>query len=332
MSLITQIKKRLTGLSFSQEYLCISLEDLASPLGVFLTFPGGNHDVTQTHLFLGYKPLIIGLIYPDQKNVTASLEMPEEISLHFTNGNFEGNCKWQGFEADKTSIARLRLRRKETRRLGSKIIYFYEGIDGVHFFIRWQQQWINNLREKVRFRKAGNVTLPGNLYQQIRIAYSVPRVISIITISDGDKINMFPTDLHGLVSDKYYVGSLRIGGRVNDQVEQWKKITISTVDAARYGETYALGKNHMTELRGKENFSCHDMLSENFQHALPVGTNHYRELMWKDSMDLGIHRIHFYEIICSRAVSDSGSTLAHIHHYYGQWREDHGLKANYLLR
>lgn len=331
MQIKEQLRKVLTGLTFYQEYLCLSQKELQGALRVFLTTPDSLrvHDVTNAHLLLGYKPLVIALVLHEHK---ANLAQWDKICLHMNQTDFETNMIWHGSGADKGSVARLELSKKFEKEFIGMTLYFYEGAYGVHTFLNPFYRWINTLREKVRIRPDSNVSLLGNLYEQVRIAYAIPRSISVITVSDGILVNMFPTDLHGAASEKFYIGSLRIGGKANQQVEKYRRITVSSVDSSRYRETYALGRNHMRELRDRQEFACQQKVSEVFRHLLPPGVLSYHELMWKDSMDIGIHRIHIYEIVSFHEVSPSGASLVHVHQYYAQWRMNHGLKTEYLLR
>jgi hypothetical protein len=334
MALVSEVKRKITGLSIQQEYLCISLRDLSYPMRVFATVKKNTIflEVTSTHLFLGYKPLVMALTFAHGSDKLRGFEAEKEVSLHFGQMNFEMNTAWQGHPADKRSIARLALRQTIKRVTGSVTIIFYEGILGEHVFISQAHQGLNNLLEKLRKRAQSNVSLPGNLYGQVRIAYSVPRIISVITVSDGKLVNMFPTDLHGSPDNVIYASSLRIGGEANQQVELYQRVVISEVDPSWYREAYALGKNHRKKLKRMDSFRTHPQLSDQFHFPLPEGVVRYREMVRKDSIDMGIHRIHLYEINSFHTVVEERSTLAHVHQYYAQWRIDQGLKTDYLLR
>jgi flavin reductase (DIM6/NTAB) family NADH-FMN oxidoreductase RutF len=316
-----QLKRILTGLSIPQEYICIDLRDFQSPLSVFLAI--GNQDfllnVTSSHLFLGYKPLIIGLSFNISDENYTSIRDQRNISFHFVS-------------EPQTEIAKLILRRIGERVIGNQVVLFYEGEHGSHSFLKHFHQCVSRQFEKWRTHPANNVSLQGNLIEQVRIAYSIPRIISVISASDGSLTNMFPTDLHGQIGEKYYAGSLRKGGLANEQIEKCKRIVISEVGASFYRQAYALGKNHMKQLQNESIFSIHPSRSKNFNFPLPILARYYRELKWIDSFDHGIHRIHLYEIIHQQVIEENGSILAHIHQHYAQWREDKKLETNYLFR
>jgi flavin reductase (DIM6/NTAB) family NADH-FMN oxidoreductase RutF len=145
-------------------------------------------------------------------------------------------------------------------------------------------------------------------------------------------MNMFPTDLHGAVGERFYASSLRRGGLANEQVEKYNRVAISEVDVSFFKQTYSLGKNHMQELNEENQFPLRDEKSESFNFPLPKNVIRYQELKRIDSFDHGIHRIHLYEVIHRQVIGEGKSTLAHIHQYYTQWRFDRGIQTQMFLR
>jgi len=210
--------------------------------------------------------------------------------------------------------------------------YYYKGIRGQHHFLSFFHQYIIGLNNQVYNRKKENVFLNNALYKQVQIAYSIPRIISLITVGSGGLYNLFPTDLHGPVNEQYYVSSLRHDGKACKQVEKAGRIVISQIHTDVYKMAYALGKNHMQELKPKENFFFSESLSSLFKLPLPKSLLSYRELELVGSFDHGIHKLLLYKIISSQVVSKDPSTLAHIHNCYATWRHRKGLPGNYLVR
>lgn len=306
-------KQFLTGLTIPQQYVCVALEELTPTLSVRLAGKGSYLDVTQSHLFLGYKPLIIAFVFEETSD-----EMENEVQMEF-------------FQADRV-VARLLLKKIASKKIGNKNVAFFEGVKGSHKFLNGLQQFVNDQREKFRkVKDPNNIALEGSLYDMVRIAYAVPRLISVITVSDGIKMNMFPTDLHGKISDKFYISSLRIKGKANEQVEQSGKIVLSNVDASEFRNVYSLGKNHMQELQLPTEFKHSGELSEAFKFPLPLSTLDYKELKRIESFDHGVHRVHTYEIVNEKKLRQ-GSALSHIHQYYAQWRLKNNMKTEMLLR
>jgi hypothetical protein len=333
LALKSQLKKVLTGLDLPQEYICLDLAKFQSPLSLFLSFRGNplSVNVTDTHLFLGYKPLIIGLMVNRGDIAYDQLVGDPEVLASFEEGIFISAMQWHGFHVSRSSIARLVLKKVRSQDLDDATLFIYEGIFGAHQFINRFHRFIHDQRQRWQRRNPNNVSLPGNLYQQVSIAYALPRVISLITVCDGGRMNMFPTDLHGRANGTHYIGSLRIGGKACQQVEQYKRIVLSNVDASCYKTVYDLGKNHMKQFEPEQTFSVREDRSAFFGFPLPQGMNEYYELQWKGSSDHGIHRIHYYAIV-NYFAGERYSTLAHIHRFYGQWRKDNGYSTEMLIR
>ncbi|WP_276501950.1 hypothetical protein [Terrimonas pollutisoli] len=323
MALVKKVLNKLNGLHYQQEYLCFSKEALAQPLHVYLTAEGQIiKDITDQHLFTGYNPLIITLAGESHS------QLPVNITIIFAQKVFLPN----DFFEQKAALATLSLRLMHTLLTDNFILYFFEGIKGHHHFIHPFYQYVIGLNNRLYNRKKGNVFLHNNLYKQVQIAYSVPRIISLITVGNGELYNLFPTDLHGPVNNEYYIGSLRYNGKACRQVEQSRKILLTEVNSEFYKAAYLLGKNHMQELRRKESFPFSAKVSPTFQLPVPLSALRYRELELIDSFTHGIHRLFIFKIISFQQVENSPSTLAHIHNVYATWRYNQHLPGNYLLR
>ncbi len=195
MTVRNQIRRILTGLTIPQEYICAGGQNFQNQLLVFLALDNQKSllNITASHLFLGYGPLIIGLPFNINDGNSGIARDQGQVPLSFVT-------------QEQTEIARLVLKKIGERVVDNKkIVFFYEGEYGSHSFLIPLHQWISRQREKWRKHSASNVSLPGNLMEQVRIAYSIPRIISVITTSDGSLMNMFPTDLHGCVGEKVKV-------------------------------------------------------------------------------------------------------------------------------
>lgn len=327
------LKKLLFGITIPQEYVCLPYEG-ATALSVYVTSPKqpGFFDVTRSHIFLGYKPVIIALHDQIDNEFNKWLAHQNEVCLSFNQNKFYPDAYWEGCPTSRLSIARLKLRRIQEKDLNGSHVIFFEGVKGKQRFLSSFHQLTNDLLTRYSKKKSqGNIYLDDNLYEQVRIAYSVPRKISIISLMNNAGMNMFPTDLHGEVNNRFYISSLRIGGQANNQVEEIRTICISEIQIEGFKEVYELGKNHMQGLRRHEEFSLAPTISEKLGIPLhPLATS-YKELRQMESFDIGIHRIHIYEIV-NEAKITVNDTLAHIHNYYAQWLLSQGVKIKIFLR
>lgn len=330
--MIRFISAKVFGISILQEYVCVGLEDFRRPLTAYITGTDpSRHFLVSQEILLGYKPLIIGISCDTYSEQTHWLQHQERVCISFVMKEFVCDMKWNGLATDKKAVARLILRRVKARELGTTALFIFEGERGKHRFLTPFHQATNRVKQRFLANKTDN-WLPGNLYDQVRIGYAKPRIIALITVYDQTGLmNMFPTDLHGQVGRNYYAGSLRLGGRATLQIEQSKVIALSQVRDDWYREAYSLGKNHMKDFQAPDNFFLSPFYSRESGIPLPGSVVCYRELKRIDSLDLGIHRIHFYETLYEERLSKANS-LAHIHCYYAQFRRDQKLLTDYLIR
>lgn len=328
MNSIRSLRGWLTGIDIPQEYVCVPAV-ISDPLCVFITWKDNSKVVESGEdlRYLGYKPFIVAWNVPTQSYAG------EEMCLHFGSRRFKIDGTWHGFPCCSDSIARIRVRKVTECQINDVRVALYEGVKAVHRFIAKWNQWVNATWRLFKKNRPGNVSLPGNLVEQVRVAYAVPRVISVASVMENGLINLFPNDLHGQLGTTLYANSLRIGGVATQQVERIRKLVLSEMDIRSYREVYSLGKNHMSELKDPSAFKLAPGRSKLFQWPLPEGAIRYRELLLIDSIDIGIHRIHFYEIKTDEMIQlESEGVLAHIHQYYAQWRSDRKLITNMLIR
>ena len=323
MQLLQKLLNKLNGLHYRQEYLCLAKESLQNPIHAYF-IKGGRvvKDITNDHLFTGYSPLIFALISSELKEPFSTIEFA------FSQASLQPN----DFFKERDALAILSLRLIQRQKIVNDEVYYYEGVRGQHHFLSIFHQYILGLNNELYNRKKGNVFLNNNLYRQVQIAYSIPRIISLITVGFGESYNLFPTDLHGPVNKQYYVSSLRLSGEACKQVEDAGRIVISQVHSDAYKMVYSLGKNHMQKLKPKENFLFNGSLSRVFNLPLPASLLSYKELELVESFEYGIHKLLLYKIISSQTISQVPSTLAHIHNCYATWRYNNGLPGNYLFR
>jgi hypothetical protein len=323
MQLLQKLLNKFNGLHYKQEYLCLAKESFQQPLHAYLVDNGRViKDITEEHVFTGYSPLIFSI------SSNALPIPPGHIEIAFSQRSLQPNDYFK----KKDALAGLSLEWVHQQDAGNARLFYYKGVVGQHHFISSFHQYIIALYNRLYNKKTGNVFLPGNLYKQIQVAYSLPRVISLITVSDGQLYNLFPTDLHGPINDQYYVSSLRHEGKACKQVEAAGRIVICQVHYSAYKTVYSLGKNHMQELKTKDSFPFGDAQSSLFQLPLPQQVLYYRELELLESFVHGIHKLLLYKIVSRHRVKEEPSTLAHIHNGYATWRHNKGLTGNYLLR
>jgi len=324
MKLLKKLLNKINGLHYPQEYLCIACESFEQPLHLYLIEDGKViKDITNLHVFVGYNPLIFS--FPSSAITSAG---PSMITIAFSQQLLQSNAIF----SKKDAVAQLHLKKIKEQKAGTETILYFEGVKGSHHFISAFYQLIIQLNNRLYQKKSGNVFLPGNLYKQVQIAYSIPRNISLATVGQYDRYNLFPTDLHGPVNTDYYIISLRHDGKACQQVMNTGSLLLSQVHSDFYKTVYALGKNHMQELKEKDNYPFSNEVSAKLQLPLPSSALFYRELELQDSFVHGIHRVMLFRTLYRQGFQGVPSTLSHVHNVYATWRQNNQLPGNYLLR
>ena len=221
MNLVRKILNKFNGLYYPQEYLCLDKGSFQDCLHAYIVSDNlVAKDITSHHLFTGYSPLIFTFASSDN----FSFPKTENVKIVFSQRQFQPNDLIQV----KDAIATLYLQKIHKQSFCNEF-YYYKGIKGQHHFISSFHQFILQLQNSFFNNKQGNVYLQGNLLKQVQIAYSLPRIISLITVKYSDLYNLFPTDLHGQINDGHYIISLRKDGKAAKQVETTKKILLTCV-------------------------------------------------------------------------------------------------------
>lgn len=276
-------------------------------------------DLTDSHRFIGYYPLIIAISCERDSNSNDLLQNKDIIKTVF------------GESKDKI-IAQLILKKIDTLEFDEATLFLFEGVKGNHRFLSKFHNLTNSLKYKLTADKKINIYLKGNLYDQVKIAYSIPRKISLVSLGKNNMFNIFPTDINGIIGKQNFVISLRKSGKANKQVKELKKIVFSEMAVDSYKEVYSLGVNHTKDLRAKKEFDLSEKLSQKFSIPLPNNTLRYFELEFISDMRTGVHNLCFFKIVNSAKIDNSKSTLAHIHRDYAEWRISNGIISEFFLR
>lgn len=311
------------GLSYPQDYLCLALETFPQILHLYLVEEGRVlKEITALHAFVGYCPVVFALPALDE------IKNKPLIETVFSPERLAAGEKYQRREV----VALLVLKRLATPHTKTQALLLFEALYGKHRFLPALQQSAGQVYNRLYNRKPGNVFLPGNLFKQVQIAYSLPRKICLITVGENHQYNLFPTDLHGQVTNEQYIVSLRYIGKACEQVLTTKQLVLSEMKATAYQQVYKLGKNHMQPFKDAAAFAFSSELSKQLRLPLPEGFVSYKELQLEDSFAAGIHRLLLFKIIREEKAQTPPETLVHIHNVYATWRQKKALPGNYLLR
>jgi len=313
------IKKTLLGITLPQEYLCIPYESLISPLNVYIKNEKEKNleNISGSNILIGYKPLLLGCFnvkYLDKIK-------PGYIKLFFGRNENE-------------IIAELVLTLVELKQLGTQSFYIFKGVKGKHKFINPFHRFANNFHYRISAEKKINLYLGGNLYQQVKIAYSVPRKIYLASVGYGGLFNIFPTDLSGVIAENNFVMSLRNNGKANKQIENSGKCLAAEMHTDSFMEVYMSGRNHIKDISPADSLGIklNKVRSEKLNLPVPENATCYYELERIDHTGIEVHNLHFFNILNKVIVRENSPALAHIYREYVEWRLKNNLETKLFLR
>ena len=311
------IKYLLFGTVFPEEYLCLPSNEIGSDLTLELQLKNGTVlDITMQHLFIGYKPVILGVLLDPEALDTEGIVL---IRL------------FHALKKRKISIGELRLKAFQQVPFQNQVCYLLEGVSGKHQLMSRFHQFTGKLLHNYKANKSDAIYFTWSTFQQVKMAYALPRAISLISLGEENRFNMFPTDLHGLLTSNTYVISLRMQGKAFAQVDRIKKIVLCSIAAEHYKVVYGLGKRHMKDLTDVSELPISGLYSVKYHLPLAVGTLEYRELELERIIEHGVHQLLFFKVNSHVELIDVPH-LRHIHVSYAHYRRRNKMQTNYLIR
>jgi hypothetical protein len=297
------LKKLLLGIEHPQEYICAGADDVENVLNSYVLAGDKKIAAGKDLLFLGYSPLIM------------SLETSEEISNREIIFCLENKDR---------ILAKIVLEIQEKFLLEGKFLFLLKGKSSEQKFETGFHQFMLRLYDRFRPKHNFNIDLDPQLYNQVKIAYSLPREIKLITLGKENQWNIFPTDLHGFFGKEHYIISLRHDKKACAQVEENGMLALWSISKNYAQQAYALGKNHSQELSSSTEF-----FTENKSLVLhlpePKGAISCMELKLEKVIgDYGIHRLLLFKII-SGNKDENPERLVHLHRSYVQWHLKNGF-------
>lgn len=304
------LKKLFFGINHPQEYTCAKAGDIENVPDCFVISGDKKIKVKDDLLFLGYAPLIFAW---------TTEEKIQSAGIHVV------------LQKDGKKLAELILETQQEILSEGKTIVILKGISSKQYFESAFHQKMFRWYDRFRPKHTGNINLDPEGYNQLKIAYSIPREIKLISLGNETVCNVFPTDLHGPAGKGHYIISLRHDKKACGQVQETGKLALWTMPGENAKEAYALGKNHSKDLSpGRTSFTSHE--SPLYHFPEPKGALSVCELELEKAIgDYGIHRLLLFKIV-SGQKNENPERLVHVHRSYLQWHLKQGFSFTEIRR
>lgn len=318
LSLVKKLlRKFFLGIDLPKEYICTSPAGIPGQLHCYASIGGKEEDLTEQVLFLGYQPLVMAVrakteqlnSIAQQETFTLSFRLPD--TLHPVAKLV---MRPQGFPLKETGIL------------------LFSGISGKHQFASAFHRFFRRIHTNLKKEKKGNVHLNHDLYKEVKIAYSIPREICLITLGANERFNIFPTDLHGRGENGTYIISLRHGGKTCAQAEEFGQLALWRMHVKSAMLAYSLGKNHMHDPAAAVQLPLTTARSPLLHLPAPADALSCEELeLTGTAGDFGVHRLLIFRTK-GEALKPDQNKLVHLHRAYVQWHLRKGLPVTITER
>ncbi|REK00669.1 MAG: hypothetical protein DWQ44_04500 [Bacteroidetes bacterium] len=303
MNLLKKIINHISpGTFLPNEYVCIDNKELKSDLRVTYTSGEFSVNVDDSQFLLGYKPIIFGI--------------PAEIILHSSGEAF------LTFYCNDILLGNIHLEKTRDDFFG---LTLFQAASADNNFLSGFQKLLKRIN-RLKSRK-DQLSPDHKTYRVLELAYSYPRMISLLLLSSGEKINVFPTDLHCIIPDmRKCIISLRENGKALEQTELVKQISLFPMKPAAFQLVYAQGKGHMRDFSDRSDFPFLD------ESLNPENASGRLVLELKGKTKIGIHNLLAFNVLSYDSFSQGNHLLSHVHAHFTAWRLRNGYSDNWLYR
>jgi len=257
---------------------------------------GKRIDFEKQPLFLGYKPLVMGVC--DVPELIQLLPESKHVTFEYLN------------KVSGEKVASLELRVDKIFPVEDKFLVLLVGISGTQQLETRLERLAFRLNEMLTKKPAGNIDLTTSEYDQLKIAYSIPREIRMVSVHHELGANTFPIDLFGPAGANHLALSLRHAKKSCAQIVEAKLITIRIMLSKYAPFAYFIGRCHSMDWH-KATLPPDQIGKEEFEFTKIIG-------------DYGVHRIIILRRI-SPMIADSPEKLVHVHRSYANWCKRQGF-------
>jgi len=138
------LKKILFGTILPQEYICVPVEKFDHKIRFYLNDDEDYFDLTGSHLFIGYYPLIIAISSEKNSDTIDHLQNKDLVKIVLG-------------EAKHKIIAQLILKKISTLEFNEVKFFIFEGVKGNHRFLSKFHILTNSLKYKLTADKKINI-------------------------------------------------------------------------------------------------------------------------------------------------------------------------------
>jgi len=309
------LERLVFGSSEFHQQCAVGLCNPQAEVSVQLHGLGAPCDVTERNVIAAARPLTIGIGGP----FGPTMHRRSQASLNF----YERGGK-------KRLLGVIGLRLKETIPLGGEQLCLFETRDCRNHCLPWGQLWARYLQQSYkqwRSRRRCNASgfrMVRRELHSVFVFYICPRPVVLVTVVDGDLVNLFPMDLIGPVGTQHFSLALHSTSAAVPLVERSRRIALSSVPVEQSSVAIELGQNHKKSGIDRARLPFATTATPVLGLPVPRFSLRVREMEIEAARDLGSHRFFLARTLSDQRWAD-GSQLFFIHGSYQVWRQHNEL-------
>jgi flavin reductase (DIM6/NTAB) family NADH-FMN oxidoreductase RutF len=308
-----QILKRLLlgPTDFSQQHT-IGLHEPQSEIVVWLKGLGSPLEVTHRHFMACGAPFLIGIGM--DRELTAAELGGKQLSLFFHERAGDGQL-----------LGKIDLVPFETLPLDEQSLHLFRSYGSRNYCLPLPRLWMRYLQYAYQRWHSPNseISMSASDVHSMCVFYICPRPTGLVSVSDGNCTNVFPMNLMGAASERFFCFALKTVTPVVRLVERAGRLAVSSLPVEEARLAYSLGKNHNKEGIDVPGLPFTACLSPAFDLPIPEFALRIREFRVERVKNLGSHTL-----FVARRIHDEerrrGREFFLIHGIYQAWRQRAG--------
>ena len=190
-----------------------------------------------------------------------------------------------------------------------------------HRYVRYALAWWHTQRA---VQREGNFQMTAPDLRSLDVYYIHPRPVYLVSVTAGEKGNIFPMDLVGYVDQRAaFVLALRSTSPSVETIRQTRSVALSSLPASCKVTIYALGVHHKQPFIDWAQVPFALIPSPQLQLPVPAVAFRVREYQVEAYQEIGSHTVFLAREISDRRWNNAPQ-LCHVSRLFAKWRVNNG--------
>jgi flavin reductase (DIM6/NTAB) family NADH-FMN oxidoreductase RutF len=307
------LKRVVLGNADLPEQCTVAMTDPQSEVAVWLHGLGPPINVTERHAIVCAVPPIVAMRLDGAAATQIKPGMTLRLQFHDRSG-------------DGVMLGQLELQSSGVVETGGGDLRLFEVRSSQNYCLPRLRIWGHSLFQawlRARSRKITDVAMTVRAADAMTVLFICPRPVVLVSLTFGDRGNIFPMNLMGSFGNGYVGFGLNSRRLASSLVERAGRIALSGIPVEEAPVARRLGKNHRREAVDWSELPFRVTPSPGLGIPVPSFASRVREMEIEAVRKLGSHTLFIARIIRDEHRSGSPQFFM-IHGLYQAWRRSKG--------